>query len=155
MQCGHTCTITMSESCRVPRGDYSEGYMSIIYKGKNPCHNLPDWQMDGNQTISIEICECPCSLWLSFGYIHCVSVVCPLVFGKWFVPFHTGTTTDKNIICPVLSVISIRFSVTGALGRCMDTAAAPCLVGYAPQLINTGSGPCTQHGVLATSGPLA
>ena len=39
------------------------------------------------------------------------------MFGKCFVPFNAKTTTDKNIFCPVLSVISIRYSVTRALPK--------------------------------------
>ena len=47
--------------------------------------------------------------------IHSVSVPCSLTFNKCFVPFHAWKTTVKNICCPVLPIISIKYGVARAL----------------------------------------
>ena len=55
--------------------------------------------------------------------ICCVSIECPSTFGKCFVPFHSRTTTDKNIFCPVLSIISIQKGATGVYSLLVVMAA--------------------------------
>ena len=54
------------------------------------------------------------------AYIRCVSVACPLAFSKCFVQFCARTIKDTKICCPVLSIISIQYGVTGALGKHID-----------------------------------
>ena len=81
----------------------------------SPRHTLPDWQ---NRWKPKKV---PCNLFMPIFYtviilrIHSESIACPLAFDKCSAPFHARTTTNKNIFCPVLSVTSIWYGVTGAL----------------------------------------